>query len=137
MSFKEVNTRLLKKVSKMATEMDNFFDFEEEVQSFANNENLPVSLLKEIEIELSNRLLHSGEAANQTDGSLNFIQNIVENIKLEIENFVEDGEKAVFLQILSKIFAILLSVKADTPEKIINIVRIAVSTVIKKWSKSS
>ena len=44
MSFKEVNTRLLKKVSKMATEMDNFFDFEEEVQSFANNENLPVSL---------------------------------------------------------------------------------------------
>ena len=137
MSFKEVNTRLLKKVSKMATEMDNFFDFEEEAQSFANNENLPVSLLKEIEIELSNRLLHPEEAADQTDGPLNFIQNIVENIKLEIENFVEDGEKAVFLQILSKIFAILLSVKADTPEKIINIVRIAVSTVIKKWSESS
>ena len=80
MSFKEVNTRLLKKVSKMATEMDNFFDFEEEVQSFANNENLPVSLLKEIEIELSNRLLHSGEAADQTDRPLNFIQNIAENI---------------------------------------------------------
>lgn len=137
MSFKEVNDRLLKKVSKMATEWDNLFDFEEEVQSFANNENLPVSLLKEIEIELFDRLLHSGETTDQTDGPLNFIQNIVENIKLEIENFVEDREKAVFLQILSKIFAILLSVKADTPEKIINIVRIAVSTVLKKWSESS
>ena len=137
MSFKEVNNRLLKKVSKIATEWDNLFDCLEELQCFANNENLPVSLLKEIEIELSNRLLHSGEAANQTDGSLNFIQNIVENIKLEIENFVEDKENAVFLQILSKIFAILLSVTADTPKKIINIVRIAVSTVLKKWSESS
>ena len=137
MSFKEVNNRLLKKVSKIATEWDNLFDFLEELQCFANNENLPVSLLKEIEIELSNRLLHSGEAANQTDGPLNFIQNFVENIKLEIENFVEDKENAVFLQILSKIFAILLSVTADTPKKIINIVRIAVSTVLKKRSESS
>ena len=137
MSFKEVNNRLLKKVSKIATEWDNLFDFLEELQCFANNENLPVSLLKEIEIELSNRLLHSGEAANQIDGPLNFIQNIVENIKLEIENFVEDKENAVFLQILSKVFAILLSVTADTPKKIINIVRIAVSTVLKKWSESS
>ena len=115
----------------MATERDNLFDFEEEVQSFANSKNLPVSLLKEIEIELSDRLLHSGQAADQTDVPLNFIQNIVQNIKLKIENFVEDREIAVFLQILSKIFAILLSVKADTPEKIINIVRIAVSTVLK------
>ena len=131
MSFKEVNNRLLKKVSKMATERDNLFDFEEEVQSFANSKNLPVSLLKEIEIELSDRLFHSGQAADQTDVPLNFIQNIVQNIKLKTENFVEDREIAVFLQILSKIFAILLSVKADTPEKIINIVRIAVSTVLK------
>ena len=131
MSFKKVNNRLLKKVSKMATERDNLFDFEEEVQSFANSKNLPVSLLKEIEIKLSDRLLHSGQAADQTDVPLNFIQNIVQNIKLEIENFVEDREIAVFLQILSKIFAILSSVKADTPEKIINIVRIAVSTVLK------
>ena len=133
MSFKEVNNRLLKKVSKMAAEWDNLFDFEEEVQSFANNENLPVFLLKEIEIELSDRLLHSEEAADQTVGPLNFIQNIVENIKLEIENVVKDGEKAVFLQILSKTFTILLSVKADTPEKIFKIVRIAVLTVLKKW----
>ena len=80
MSFKEVNNRLLKKVSKIATEWDNLFDFLEELQCFANNENLPVSLLKEIEIELSNRLLHSGEAADQTDRPLNFIQNIAENI---------------------------------------------------------
>ena len=81
MSFKEVTTRLLKKVSKMATEMDNFFDFEEEVQSFGNNENLPVSLLKEIEIELSNRLLHPEEAADQTDGPLN-----LSKILLKISN---------------------------------------------------
>ena len=76
-------------------------------------------LLKEIEVELCDSVMHSAEADDQTDGHLNFIQNIVENVKAEFDNFIEDRDKKLFLQVLSKIFAILLSVKADSSEKII------------------
>ena len=119
----------------MATETDNLFDFEEEILGFTDKNELPVSLLKEIEVELCERLMHFAEADDQKDGPINFIQNIFENVKAEFDNFIEDGEKKLFLQVLSKIFAILLSVKADSSEKIINIIRFAISTVIKKCSE--
>ena len=38
---------------------------------------------------------------------------------------------------LSKIFTILLSVKADSSEKIIKIVKLTISTVLKLWSEQS
>ena len=122
-------------MSKMATEniwkQDNLFDFEEDIPKI---ELLPISILKEIENELSNRFLDT-EEADQTDGVINFIKEIVEDIKEDIKNFVEDTEKAAFLKVLSKIFTILLSVKVETPEKIISIVKLALSTVLKKWSE--
>ena len=118
----------------MATKIDNLFDFEEEIVSFSDRNELPVSLLKDIEVELCKRLMHSAEADDQTDGPLDFIQNIVETVRVEFDSFIEGGDKKLFLQVLSKIFAILLSVKADCLEKIINIIRFAISTVIKKWS---
>ena len=118
----------------MAAEIENLFDFEEEIVDFAEQNELPVSLLKEIEVELCKRLMHASEADDQTDGPLEFIQNIVENINADFESFIEDGEKKLFLQVLAKIFAVLLSVKADSSEKIINIIRFAISRVIKKWS---
>ena len=96
----------------MATETDNLFDFEEEILGFDDKNKLSVSLLKEIEVELCERLMHTAEADDQTDGPLDFIQNIVENVKADFESFTGDGEKKLFLQLLSKIFAILLSVKA-------------------------
>ena len=45
--------------------------------------------------------------------------------------------KKKFLGILAKIFTVLLSVKADSSEKIINIVKLAVSAVLKIWSKQN
>ena len=112
-------------------EQDNLFDFEEDIPKI---ELLPISILKEIKNELSNRVLDT-EEADQTDGAINFIKEIVENIKEDTDNFVEDTEKAAFLKVLSKIFTILLSVKVETPEKIISIVKLALSTVLKKWSE--
>ena len=44
-----------------------------------------------------------------------------------------DIEKKAILKTLTKICTILLSVKADTPEKILNIVRIAITTLLKQW----
>ena len=79
--------------------------------------------------------MRSAELADQTDGPLEFIQKIADNVKGEFEYFLENGDKRNFLNILTKIFAILLSVKADNSEKIINIIKFAISSVIKRWSE--
>ena len=98
-------------------------------------ENLPTYLFQEIEADLCDKLLDSSDPKNdQTDGSLEFIQTIVDKIKEEFEGLVQDKDRKTFLKILSKIFTILLSVKVDNTEKIIKIVRFALSTVLKIWS---
>ena len=74
---------------------------------------------------------------DQTDGPLEFIQNIVDKVRSEFEGFIEDGDKKKFLRILSKIFTILLSVKAYSSEKIIKTVKLSISTVLKTWTEQS
>ena len=82
--------------------------------------------------------MHSSSPEDdQTDGPLEFIQNIVENVRSDFDNFIEDGDRKIFLKILTKIFAILLSVKADSTEKIIKILKFSISTVPKRWSEQS
>ena len=99
---------------------------------------MPISLFQEIEADLCDRLMHSSSPEDdQTDGPLEFIQNIVENVRSDFDNFIEDGDRKIFLKILTKIFAILLSVKADSTEKIIKIVKFSISTVPKRWSEQS
>ena len=87
-------------------------------------------------VDLCHKLSHvsSGEETDQTDGPLDFIQNIVDNVCGEFEGFLEDGDKKIFLRILTKILAILLTIKADNSEKIINIVKYAISTVLRTLS---
>ena len=98
-------------------------------------ENLPIYLFQEIEADLCDKLLHSSSPENdQTDGAIDFIQGIVDKVKEEFEGLVQDEDRKTFLKILSKIFTILLSVKADNTEKIIKIVKFALSTVLKIWS---
>ena len=99
---------------------------------------MPISLFQEIEADLCDRLMHSSSPEDdQTDGPLEFIQNTVENVRSDFDNFIEDGDRKIFLKILTKIFAILLSVKADSTEKIIKIVKFSISTVPKRWSEQS
>ena len=68
---------------------------------------LPISLFEEIEAKLCDRLLH------------------------------KDGNQKKILNALTKVFTILLSVKADNAEKIIKIVKLSVSTVLKIWSEQN
>ena len=87
-------------------------------------QNLPIYLFQEIEADLCDNLLHSSSPENdQTDGAIDFIQGIVDKVKEEFEGFVQDEDRKTSLKILSKIFTILLSVKADNTEKIIKIVK--------------
>ena len=112
----------------MATENENLL----EIDTFdGNNEKLLVSLFQEIEADLCDRLMYSNDSEDdQTDRPLEFIQSIVENVKSEFDSFIEEGDRKIFLKIITKIFAILLSVKADSTEKIIKIVKFSISTVL-------
>lgn len=102
-----------------------------------NNEKLPITLFQEIETELLDRLLHTegSESDDETDGPIEFVQNIVNTVKPDFDGVVEEGERKTFLNILTKIFATLLSIKADNLEKIIKIVKLSISTVLKTWSE--
>ena len=85
------------------------------------------------------RILHdsSPEEGDETDSAIEFIKNIVDKVKEEFEALVEDGNQKKFLNTLTKVFTILLSVKADNVDKIIKIVKLTVSTVLKLWSEQN
>ena len=102
-----------------------------------NNETLLITLFQETETELFDRLWHndSNNSDDETDGHIEFIQNIVNTIKEDFEGVNEEGERKIFLNILTKLFATLCSVKADNLEKIIKIVMLSISVVIKTWSE--
>ena len=111
---------------------ENLFEFESE--EIKEEEQLPTELFQEIEAELCDHILHTVEG-DETDGAIDFIKETVENIKLEIDSLVQNSNKKTFLNTLSKIITILLSVKVDTPEKIIKVVKLIVTTTLKKWSE--
>ena len=100
---------------------------------------LPISPFEEIEAELCDRLLHSSSPKedDETDRAIEFIKNIVDKVKEEFEGLIEDRNQKEILNTLTKIFTILLSVKADNAEKIFKIVKLTVSTVLKLWSEQS
>ena len=104
-----------------------------------DNEKLPIALFQLINAELHDVLLYneSSESDDETDGPIQFIQSIVENVKKYFEGVVENGERKTFLHVLTKIFATLLSVKADNIEKIINLIKMSLSTMIKSWSEQN
>ena len=96
---------------------------------------LPISLFQEIEAKLCDHFLHGGLEDDETDGAAEFIKNIVDTVMTEIVNLIENVDQKNFLNILTKIFTISLSVKADNSEKIIKIVKLAISAVLKSWSE--
>ena len=118
-------------MSKMANiNEENLFEFD-----FPKEAKLPIFLFEEIEADLCDAILHGSiPEDDETDGAIDFIKNIVDNVKSEFEGVIENGDKKKFLNILTKIFTILLSVKADNSEKIIKIVKLAISAVLKTWS---
>ena len=97
-----------------------------------NNEKLPIEIFQEIESELR-YVLDDSEWDDETDGPIQFIQNIVETVKKDFDGVLEDGERKTFLHILTRIFATFLSVKADNIEKIVKLIKLSISTVIKTW----
>ena len=122
------------------TEIENENMFEIELEQNENkNEKLPTELFQELETELLDSLLHKENnndlSDNETDGPIDFIRQIVDNVREEFDGVVEKGDRKTFLHLLTKILAAVLSVKAGSIEKIISLVKLTVSKVVKTWSE--
>ena len=98
----------------MATEneqVNNLFqeiEMSNENKTFNENksEKLPIEIFQEIESELR-YVLNDSESDDETDETIQFIQNIVETIKKDLDGVLERKTSA---HILTRIFAALLSV---------------------------
>ena len=118
---------LTKKMSQSEDLFEMDFDNMGDLQSLLSN-----SLFQEIEQELSQKLFNNESESDFTDGPLDFTENLVKNLQSEFdETLGESGNKRLFIRSLTKIFTILLSIKADSTEKIRQIVKIAIDAVIK------
>ena len=60
------------------------------------------------------------------------MKNVVNTVKSEFDGVL--GERKDFIHILTKIFATLLSVKIENIEQVVNLIKLSVSKVLKKWS---
>ena len=96
------------------------------------NSGLPTYLFEEIETELTNLVIDESSPEEETDGAIELIKNIVDNVRSDIQNLVENDDLKKFLHILTKI---LLNVKVDNSDKIIKIVKLAISSILRKWSE--
>ena len=72
-------------------DQENLFESEE----IKEEEQLPIELFQEIEAELCDHILHTAEG-DETDGAIDFIKQILENIKLEIDSLVQNNNKNIF-----------------------------------------
>ena len=107
-----------------------------EIEAELQSEQLPTYLFEEIEEELTYLLvLDTGSSEEETDGAFDFIRNIVDKIKHDIEKTGVNGDLKKLLYTLTKIFTLLLNIKVDTGEKIIKIVKLLNSLIAKKWSE--
>ena len=122
------------------TEIENENMFEIELDQNENkNEKLSIELFPELETELLDSLLHKENnndlSDDETDGPIDFIRQIADNVREEFDGVVEEGDRKTFLHLLTKILATVLSVKAGSIEKIISLVKLTVSKVVKTWSE--
>ena len=139
----EVNS----KTEKMTTFADLFESekinaypdlFEIDMNNNTDTEKLPIELFQKIETELLDSLVHTEDADSddETDDPINFIKQVVESVREEFDS-AEEEDKKRFIHIFSKILATLLSVKVENIENVIKLVKLTVSTIIRKWPEQN
>ena len=125
--------------SQNLTAVKSLFDFEEIEIIINNNDNKEIDTSIDIFNKIDEELFHlfddeatDIEFGDDTDGPIDLIKEVVNKVKAEFESIVEDPNKQKFLQVLSKVFARLLSVKVENIQKITNIIIISLS-----WSEQN
>ena len=67
------------------------------------NNELPTYLFEEIEQELTSIITDENSAEEETDGAFDVIRHIAENIRSEIDNFVEYGDLKKLVYVLKSL----------------------------------
>ena len=91
---------------------------------------LPTFVFEEAEEELTKLFILDG--GEEIDGAVDLVAHIVDKVRRQIEK-KDFGERLKqFLITLTKIFTLLLNIKVDTAEKIVKIVELLNSLIVKK-----
>ena len=94
-----------------------------------------ILIFEGIRKELEGYLLEQSDDTDSTDSVLDFPAALSDKIWEEFEELLDgDSDKKRFLTALTRISALLLHTKVDTPEKIKKILKIAIETTVKLWS---
>ena len=97
---------------------DNLFSFPEKEKGLVANNT---AIFEEIARELQEYLLRESDDADSTDGVLEALTTISEQVQEEFDKLLgEDTNKKQFLKSMSKIITLLLNTKVTTAEKIKN-----------------
>ena len=97
-----------------------------------------ILIFEGIRKELEGYLLEQSDDTDSTDGVLDFLAALSDKIWEEFEELLDgDSDKKRFLMVLTRIFALLLNTKVDMPEKIKKILKIAIETTVKLWSRQN
>ena len=109
----------------------NLFGFEQiDVSSTAGN----TLIFEEIRKEVEEYLLEESDDADSADGIFDFLSTLPDTIQEEFDKLLDDNtNKKCFLRALTRIFALLLNMKAEILEKIKRTLKIAIETTIKIW----
>ena len=120
---------------------DTLFQIEiDNVINAETKEKLPIECFQELDVELLDSLLHKDNnndefSDHETDGLIDFIRQIVDRVIKEFDEVVKEGERKTFIHLFTKILVVVFSVKADNIEKIVNLVKLTISKVLKTWSE--
>ena len=109
----------------------NLFGFEQiDVGAIADS----TLIFEKIRKELEEQLLEETDDAKSTDEIFDFLSTLSDKIQEKFDELLDgNNDKKHFLRALTRIFALLLNTRGDTPEKIKRILKIAVETTIKLW----
>ena len=107
----------------------NLFGFEQiDVSSTAGT----TLVFEEIRKEVEEYLLEESDDADSTDGIFDFLSTLPDTIQEEFDKLLDGNtNKKCFIRALTRIFALLLNMKAEILEKIKRILKIAIETTIK------
>ena len=109
-------------------QIDNLLDAYTTSSSKINRTELSEKVNSELEIFLSQET----NEADSIDGIFEFLKDLSDAAQEKFEELIAgDSDKKCFLRALSRIFALLLNTKDDTPANIKRIIKIAIETTIK------
>ena len=93
-------------------------------------------LFQEMEKELKEFLLEQQVEGDSKDETFEFVDNLTNRIQEEFDEIIgQDINKKSFIKLLICIFAVLLNTKVDSVDKIKRILKTAINTTLKIWSR--